>query len=213
MYCEVLVTIARERKRKKKKLLFKLTLKVTFHIAESLWVVFGLSTLILTGDLLILFNRNNWSLSVGVFSVSLICESNAAQFLTFVPHEEQTLEEKDSPSSTTTKSSVFSRSANFLNFCPFLVGATNIFSRAYPSTLKIAELCFEARAAHSAIIRSTRLFWFSPSSRSHRRRWHSASFTHFRSSTICTTFDYRHYISQTNNTKICFRNYWIQRQD
>ena len=32
------------------------------------------------GDLLILFNRNNCSLSVGVFSSSLICESIAVQF-------------------------------------------------------------------------------------------------------------------------------------
>ena len=38
------------------------------------------------GDLLILFNRNNCSLSVGVFSFSLIWESISAQFLTFVPH-------------------------------------------------------------------------------------------------------------------------------
>ena len=130
-----------------------------------------------------------------MFSFFLICESIAAQFLTFVPHAEQTLEEKDSPSSTTTKSSVFSRSANFLNFSLFLVGACNkhIF-RAYPSTLKIAELCFEATAAHSAIIRGTRLFWFSPSSRSHMLCWRSASSTHFRSSTIYTTFHHRHYI-------------------
>ena len=140
-----------------------------------------------------------------MFSFSLICESIAAQFLTFVRHEEQTLEKKDSPSLTTTKSSVFSRSASFLNFSPFLVGATKHIFRAYPSTLKIAELCFEATAAHSAIIRGTRLFWFSPSSRSHRLCWRSASSTHFRSSTIYTTFHYRHYISQRNNTKICFR--------
>ena len=79
------------------------------------------------GDLLILFNRNNCSLSVGVFSFSLIWESIAAQFLTFVPHGEQTLVEKDSPSSMKTKSSFFSRSANFGNVSPFRVGATNTF--------------------------------------------------------------------------------------
>ena len=72
-----------------------------------------------------------------MFSFSLICESIAAQFLTFVPHEEQTLEEKDSPSSMTTKSSVFSRSANFLNFYPFLMGATNIFSELIHPLLKL----------------------------------------------------------------------------
>ena len=79
------------------------------------------------GDLPILFNRNNCSLSVGVFSFSLIWESIAAQFLTFVPHGEQTLVEKDSPSSMKTKSSFFSRSANFGNVSPFRVGATNTF--------------------------------------------------------------------------------------
>ena len=45
------------------------------------------------GDLLILFNRSNCSLSVGGFSFSLICESIAAQFFTFVHHGEQTLVE------------------------------------------------------------------------------------------------------------------------
>ena len=65
--------------------------------------------------LLILFNRNNCSLSVGVFSFSLIWQSIAAQFLTFVRKGEQIFVEKDSPSSTTTKSSFFSRSANFGN--------------------------------------------------------------------------------------------------
>ena len=82
------------------------------------------------GDLPILFNRNNCSLSVGVFSFSLIWESIAAQFLTFVPHGEQTLVEKDSPSRTT-KSSFFGRSAHFGNFSPFLVGVvcyTAVFS-------------------------------------------------------------------------------------
>ena len=76
--------------------------------------------------LLILFNRNNCSLSVGVFSFSLIWQSIAAQFLTFVRKGEQIFVEKDSPSSTTTKSSFFSRSANFGN-----VSLTH----------KIAELC------------------------------------------------------------------------
>ena len=92
------------------------------------------------GDLLILFNRNNCSLSVGVFSFSPMWESIAVQFLTFVPHGEQTLVEKDYPSWRTTKSSFFSRSANFSNVSPFLVGSKNTFSRPYPSTHKIAGL-------------------------------------------------------------------------
>ena len=52
--------------------------------------------------------------------------SFSGQFLTFVPHGEQTLVEKDSRSNK------------------------HIF-RAYPSTSKIAELCFETTAAHSTI--------------------------------------------------------------
>lgn len=43
------------------------------------------------------------SLSVGVFSFSIICESIAAQSRTFIPHGERTLMENDSPSSRTTK--------------------------------------------------------------------------------------------------------------
>ena len=89
------------------------------------------------GDLPILFSRNNCSLSVGVFSFSLIWESIAAQFLTFVSHGEQTLVEKDSPSSRTTKSSFFSRSANFGNVSPFLVGATNTFSELIHPLIKL----------------------------------------------------------------------------
>ena len=72
-----------------------------------------------------------------MFSFSLIWESIAAQFLTFVPHGEQTLVEKDSPSSRTTKSSFFSRSAHFGNVSPFLVGATNTFSELIHPLIKL----------------------------------------------------------------------------
>ena len=44
LHCVVLVTFAREKKEREP--LFKQTLKVTFHIITSLWVVFDLSTLI-----------------------------------------------------------------------------------------------------------------------------------------------------------------------
>ena len=91
------------------------------------------------GDLRILFNSNNCSLSVDAFSFSLIWESIAAQFLTFVPHGEQTLVEKDSPSSRTTKSSFFSRSAHFGNVSPFLVGATNTFSELIHPLIKLSN--------------------------------------------------------------------------
>ena len=72
-----------------------------------------------------------------MFSFSLIWESIAAQFLTFVPHGEQTLVEKDSPSSRTTESSFFSRLANFGNVSPFLVGATNTFSELIHPLIKL----------------------------------------------------------------------------
>ena len=54
---------------------------------------------------------------------------------------------------------VYLRSANFGNVSPFSSssrGNKHIF-RAYPSTLKIAELCFETTAANSIIIWSARL--------------------------------------------------------
>ena len=59
------------------------------------------------------------------------------QFLTFVPRGEQTLVEKDSPSSRITKSSFFSRLANFGNVSPFLVGATNTFSELIHPLIKL----------------------------------------------------------------------------
>ena len=76
-------------------------------------------------------------LSVGVFSFSLICESSAAQFQTFVPHGEQTFMNKDSPSLRKMKSLFFRRWANFGNVSPFLVGATNIFSELIHPLLKL----------------------------------------------------------------------------
>ena len=89
-----------------------------------------------------------------MFSSSLICESIAVQFLgqflTFVPHGEQTLVEKDSPSSRPTKSSFFSRSAHFGNVSPFLVRATNTFSELIHPLVKLPHIL--------QFIRSARLF-------------------------------------------------------
>ena len=59
----------------------------------------------------------------------------------------------------TTKSSFIRGLANFGNVSPFSStsrGNKHIF-RTYPSTLKIAELCFETTAAHSIIIWSAQL--------------------------------------------------------
>ena len=71
-------------------------------------------------------------------------ESIAVQFLTFVPHGEQTLVEKDYPSWRTTKSSFFSRSANFSNVSPFLVGAKNTFSDLINPLIKLQDFENEA---------------------------------------------------------------------
>ena len=106
------------------------------------------------GDLLILCNRNNCALSVGVFSFSLICESIAAQFLTFVLHGEQTLVEKDSPSSRTTKSSFSVGWPTLVSFPLFLVGPTNTFSELIHPLLKLPNYVFEILQ----FIRSARLF-------------------------------------------------------
>ena len=137
------------------------------------------------GDLLICFNRNNCSLSVGVFSFSLICESIAVQFLTFVPHGEQTLVEKDSPSSRTTKSSFFSRMANFGNVSPFQVGATNTFSELIHPLIKLPNCVLKFYNLSKAL----GSFGFLPLLRSrHRLSWRTAISTHFSSSTLHTTF-------------------------
>ena len=64
--------------------------------------------------------------------------------------------EKVSPSSRTTTTTFF------------LFHLSHIFS-FYPSTLEIAELCFETTASHSTIILSAWLFRFSPFSRSRHR--------------------------------------------
>ena len=152
------------------------------------------------GDLPILFNRNNCSLSVGVFSFSLIWESIAAQFLTFVPHGEQTLVEKDSPSSMKTKSSFFSRSANFGNVSPSGRRNKYIF-RAYSSTHKITELCFEILQ----FFRSARLFRLTPPSRSrHRLCWRTATSTHFWSSTF--SVEINHWVYQIH--KELWPDFW-----
>ena len=122
--------------------------------------------------------------------------------------------EKDSPSSRTTKSSFFSRSAHFGNVSPFLVGATNTFSELIHPLVKLPNCVLKQQPHILQFIRSARLFRLSPSSRSrHRLCCRTATFTHFWSSTIYTTFHYIHYISQRSNAKNCFRITGLQRQD
>ena len=62
----------------------------------------------------------------------------------------QTLVEKDSPSSRTTKSSFFSRSANFGNVCPFLVGATSTFSELIHPLIKLPNCVLNLQFIRSA---------------------------------------------------------------
>ena len=89
---------------------------------------------------------------------SLICESIAVQFLTFVLHGEQPLVEKDSPSSRTTKTSFFSESPNFRNVSPFLVGATNTFSELIYPLVELPNCVLKQQPHILQFIPSARLF-------------------------------------------------------
>ena len=118
--------------------------------------------------------------------------------LTFVPHGEQTLVEKDSPFSRKTKSLFFSRSANLWYHSSFSGRSNKHIFRVYPSTLKIAELCFKILQ----FIRSNRLFRLILSSRSRHRLCRQLAYCHFHSLLI---LHYIYYISQRSNAKNCFR--------
>ena len=62
------------------------------------------------------------------------------------------------PSSRTTKSSFFSRSAHFGNVSPFLVGATNTFSEFIHPLVKSPNCVLKQQAHILQFIRSARLF-------------------------------------------------------
>ena len=137
------------------------------------------------GDLLILFNRNNCSLSVGVFSFSLIWESIAAQFLTFVPHGEQNSCGERFSFLEDNEKFVFSRPANFGNDSPFLVGTTNTFSELIHPLIKLSNCVLKFYNLSEAL----GSFSLTPPSRSrHRLCWRTATSTHFWSSSLYTTF-------------------------
>ena len=89
-------------------------------------------------------------------------ESIAAQFQTFILHGEQTLLEKDSPSSRTTKSSFFRRSINFGNVPFFLVGATNIFSELIQPLLKLLNFVLKQKPHILQLSEVLRSFGFLP---------------------------------------------------
>ena len=101
---------------------------------------------------------------------------------------------KDSRSSRTTKSLVFSRSAHFGNVSPFLVGATNAFSELIHPFVKLPNCVLKQQPHILQFVQSPRLFRLSPSSRSRHRLC---------CRTIYTTFQYMLYISQGSNAKYC----------
>ena len=115
--------------------------------------------------------------------------------------------EKDSPSSRTTKSSFFSRSAHFGNVSPFLVGATNTFSELIHPLVKLPNCVLKQQPHILQFIRSAWHFRLSPSSRS---RQALLLYGHFHSFLIP---HYIYYISQRSNAKKCFRINGLERQD
>ena len=111
--------------------------------------------------------------------------------------------EKDSYSSTTTKSSFIRRSASFGNTSPFSSRGNKHIFRAYPSTLKIAELCFETTAAHSTIIWSDWL-GFLP-------LWGTGTdFVSILPLPLIYWPSRKHYIVHRNNAQDCFGITWDQ---
>ena len=169
------------------------------------------------GDLLILFSRNNCSLSVGVFSPSLICERIAVQFHGD-PRAVSNLCSARGANSCGERFSIlprgqrkgrfFSRSAHFGNVSPFLVGATNTFSELIHPLAKLPNCVLKQQPHILRFIQSARLFWLSPSPRSrHRPCCRTAT------STISTTFHYIHCVSRRSNAKNCFRITGLQCQD
>ena len=87
------------------------------------------------------FTHSFQSQKLFIFSWSVQFFSNlrkhSSAVLTFAPHTEQTLAEKDSPFSRKTKSLFFSRSANLWYHSSFSVGATNTFSEFIHPLLKL----------------------------------------------------------------------------
>ena len=95
------------------------------------------------GDLPILFNRNNCSLSVGEVNFSLSLGKHRSPVSNLCSAESKLLWRKVLLQSRTTKSSFFSRSANLSNVSPFLVGATNTFAELIRPFIKLPNGVFK----------------------------------------------------------------------
>ena len=107
--------------------------------------------------------------------------------------------EKDSPSSRTTKSSFFSRSAHFGNVSPFLVGATNAFSELIHPFVKLPN-CVLKQQPHSTICPKPSAL--SPFSLFEEQAQALLSYCHFRSFLI---LHFIYYTSQRSNSNNCLR--------
>ena len=109
--------------------------------------------------------------------------------------ESKTLLEKDSLSSRTTKSSFFSRTANFGKVSPFLIGATNTLSELIHPLIKLPNCVWNSTIypKRSALLAHS-LF--------EERAQALLAQCHFQSFLI---LHYIYYISQRSNAKNCFR--------
>ena len=131
-------------------------------------------------------------LSIGVLS----CERIAAKFLTFVPHNEKNLMEKNSPSSRATKSSFVGRLANFGDVSLFSSRGNKHVSELIHSLLKLPNCVWNnSRTFYNYLKCSAQL---SPSLRNRNRLCRrTATSTHFWSSR-------KHDIAHGNNAQDCF---------
>ena len=122
--------------------------------------------------------------------------------------------EKDSPSSRTTKSSFFSRSAHFGNVSPFLLGAANPFSELIHPLVKLPN-CVLKQQPHilQFVTEALGSFGFLPLQGAGTGFVVVLPLPHIFDPPLYTTFHYIHYISRRSNAKNCFRITGLQRQD
>ena len=106
--------------------------------------------------------------------------------------------EKDTPSSRTTKSSFFSRTANFGNVSPFLVSATNTFFELIHPLIKLPNCVLKFYNLSEAL---DRLFQLTPRLFEEQAQA-LLTYCHLHSFLI---LHFIYYISQRSNAKNCFR--------
>ena len=94
-----------------------------------------------------------------MLSFSIVCESVAVQFLTFVPDGEQTLVEKEFSFLDDNEKFVL---ANFGNVSPFLVGATNTFSKLIHILVKLTNCVLKQQRTFYNLSEALGSFGFLP---------------------------------------------------